>query len=976
MFNRRIIAALALVALVSNTFVFAQPAISIFTPEGRAFTLVSLRTEQVEGRTRILIESNAPPLYTVFKPTERLIQIEMPSAESKLAPQYEVKSALVESVTVRDGKQGASRAATRIDIAVRQAAYDRTRVEGNTLVVEISPDAAAKAVPAKSDAKDDLAAQAKQVSQPARAGVEVTPPVGEKAANDNAKPRPTALRPATLVRAVRHESAGNAVRVIVDTDGAAQFKDFVLADPWRVVVDITGVRLTTGNQTINVGAASVDRFRVGQPAAGTVRIVLDTKSKVPYTIERDGTQLVITIGPASAFVKSEPNGVPDGVVAQTETQPEVKVAGQRVVNNDTKANQPAVKSNLPADATNPNAQKPAGKPAQPSASQPSASQPAGPKSTGSQPTGLQSAQRPVNAVRENLSQPVTPSQPAANRPATDSVRPAQSTPPSVSAANGQQRRNDMSLCDPNYVGGPLSFDLRAGVDIRDMLRFVSEQYGINFIVDKSVPASVPVDVRITELPWNQILMSVLRAQRLGWVCEGSGKLVRVATLDAIKDEEKQQLDIVKAKMESLPLETKIIHLRYARAAGSLQGTGGGRSGGSSSSRASSGSGPNAGATLVTIAEKRLSSRGRIEADARTNSLIVTDLPDYIRAVESIIAQLDRAEPQVEIEARIVVANRDFLRDIGNELAAAAVNSRNGATGFLQTAATQLSGGSVSTPTGQGGGSGGGDSGGGDSGGGGSANKGQIGPNLIGPFASNALRVGTASGVLSLTTGLLGTGIISLALSASERKGQIRIVASPRVAAQNNTTAEIINGVQIPVQTVSNNTITTTFITAALRLEITPIIVEETGEVTMHVVAENNTVNASLASQLNGGTPGINTQSAESTVRIQDGGTFVMGGVNIDTESHSQNRMPGIARIPILGELFKRRTTQRTMDEILFFITPRIVRPEGTYGPRTQRSATEGTPSNTQRATAPTNQVTQPATQPPAQKQTGGGKGGQ
>jgi type IV pilus assembly protein PilQ len=964
MFNRRTIAALALIAILSNTFVFAKPAISLFTPEGRAFTLVSLRTENVDGRTRILIESNAPPLYAVFKPTGRLIQIEMPGAQSKLAPQYDVQSALVESVRVRQGRanSGFGRAATRIDISVRQSTEDRTRLEGNTLVVEIAPDPSARAVPARSH--DDLASAAKQASYTARAGVEVTPPAGEK--SDDAKPRPSALRPASVVRTVRHETAGNAIRVIVDTDGAAQFKDFVLADPWRVVVDITGVKLATSNQTINVGATSVDRYRVGQPAAGTVRIVLDTKSKVPYTVERDGTQLVITIGNPNAFTKSES----EGIVAQGD-QPQVKVAGQRVVNNDTRSQ---VKSNFTANATS--TQTPAnGKPAQPT----------GPQTTGQQTTGQPAGppvaqQRPPQSVpqrvRETISQPVT-SQPVSSRPATDTARPAQSTPPSVSAANGQQKRSDLSLCDPNYVGGPLSFDLRAGVDIRDMLRFVSEQYGINFIVDKSVPTSVPVDIRITELPWNQILSSVLSAQRLGWVCEANGKLVRIATLEAIKEQEKQQLDIIKAKMESLPLETKIIHLRYARAAGSLQGSGAGRSGssGGSSRGGASGAGGQAGSSLVTIAEKRLSSRGRIEADVRTNSLIVTDLPEYIHSVENIIAQLDRPEPQVEIEARIVVANRDFLRDIGNELAAAAINTTNGAIGFLQTSATAISGnGSVSTPTGQGGGSG---SGGGDSGqgGGGSANTGQIGPNLLGPFASNALRVGTASGVLSLTTGLLGTGIISTALSASERKGQIRIVASPRVAAQNNTTAEIINGVQIPVQTVSNNTVTTTFITAALRLEITPIIVEETGEVTMHVVAENNTVNASLASQLNGGTPGINTQSAESTVRIQDGGTFVMGGVNIDTESHTQNRMPGISRIPIIGELFKRRTTQRTMDEILFFITPRIVRPEGTYGPRVpQRSATEGAPSTTQRAatTQPAPNA-QPAT-PPSQKT--GGKGGQ
>jgi type IV pilus assembly protein PilQ len=194
----------------------------------------------------------------------------------------------------------------------------------------------------------------------------------------------------------------------------------------------------------------------------------------------------------------------------------------------------------------------------------------------------------------------------------------------------------------------------------------------------------------------------------------------------------------------------------------------------------------------------------------------------------------------------------------------------------------------------------------------------------------------------------------LALSAQETKGQIRTIASPRVTTTDNKTAEIVNGVQIPVQTVSNNTITTTFVTAALRLEITPQIIEENGQVLMHVVAENNTVNFALAGQFNNGTPGINTQSAESTVLIADGGTTVMGGINIDTEGHSINRTPGVSRIPLLGELFKKRATRRETDEILFFMTPRIVRNDGTVGPRLpQRSSVEGLPNpgSQQRAAA-------------------------
>jgi type IV pilus assembly protein PilQ len=237
-------------------------------------------------------------------------------------------------------------------------------------------------------------------------------------------------------------------------------------------------------------------------------------------------------------------------------------------------------------------------------------------------------------------------------------------------------------------------------------------------------------------------------------------------------------------------------------------------------------------------------------------------------------------------------------------------------------------------------------------------------------------------VLALTTGAFGTSILSSTLSASESKGHIRTIASPRITTTDNKTAEIVNGVQIPVQTVSNNTITTTFVTAALRLEITPQIVEETGEVQMHIVAENNTVNFQLANSFNNGTPGIDTQSAESTVLIQDGGTTVMGGINVDTEGHTLNRTPGVSRIPVLGELFKRRQTRRDSAEILFFVTPRIVRGDGMVGPRApHRSSVEGVPNpnGPQRAvTVPTpgvkdNKPAQPAQQA---KVAANGKGGQ
>src|SRR5215813_5064176 len=938
MIAKRLVVSLMLLALVSNVSVFASVNAGV---RAESFALVSLKHENEGSLTRILIESSAPPLYTVFRPSDRLIVVDLPGGEaSRLDQAYSVKSAVVDSIAVKQSQMSAgaaSRSATRIEISVRADARDRTTVNGNTLVLEVTPDL--KPAPAKAVVENNGAANttdARRVSQAHSdthatvSGVMVYPtpvknPVvkAEPVAGEKVKTSPADLRPATLIRAVHSEAAGDALRIVVAADGTTQYKDFVLQNPWRIVVDITGVRSAFGNKTTTVGNGQVERFRVGQPAPNVVRLVLDTKSKVPYNVVRDGENLVITIGDASALQNSE------------QRKPEVRVAGDRVENKSDNGKQADQSAKQATDTSNLLAQANRGRVTpQPNRSLPSPTQPA-----------------PTPSEAKSAAMPAT--QPAVNRSVNDVARPGSNT-------SGQSgKRSDLAFCDSGYVGGLISFDLRSGVDIRDMLRFISQQYGVNFIVDKSV-AAVPVDIRVTDVPWNQVMESVLKANRLGAVCESNGRMIRIATLAAVKEEEDQQQAIREAQSAQVPLVTKIIHLKYARVAGQLgqsgRGSSGGSSGGSSSSSGGGGMGGAMGAgSLRAIVDSRLSKRGRAEVDIRTNSLIVTDLPEYMQVIEDMISKLDRPEPQVEIEARIVIANRNFLRDIGTELAGTAAG-RSGRTGLFETTPVQVVGGGLQ-PGGQNasGGSGGGSgSGSGSGSGGGSDQQKGLGPNLIGPFADTALRAGVANTVLSLTTGAIGTGLLSMALSASETKGQIRTIASPRVTTTDNKTAEIVNGVQIPVQTVSNNTITTTFVTAALRLEITPQIVEENGQVLMHVVAENNTVNFALAGQFNNGTPGINTQSAESTVLVQDGGTTVMGGINIDTEGHLINRTPGVSRIPMLGELFKKRQTRRETDEILFFLTPRIVRTDGTVGPRIpQRSSIEGmpNPAATRRAAA-------------------------
>ncbi|MFL6276118.1 MAG: type IV pilus secretin PilQ [Blastocatellia bacterium] len=1008
MFARRLVVFFMLVALVGNLSLLAAARPAMVASEGQAFTLTSLTHETVGAETRILIESSAPPLYTVFRPSPQLIIVDMPGGESaSLQPQYAIKSPLVDMVMVRETRSAASgRAVTRVEIKVNGEVRDRSTVNGNTLVIAL--------------ARESGSSNVKQAEPPASSGVYVYPtptvkgsaraterpavkPVVNAVEPERAAARPATMRTATMIQNVRAEQLDGALRVVVDANGAAQFKDFMLPNPWRIVVDISGVRSGVGNKTVALDSAAVERLRVGQPSANVVRIVLDAKAKVNYRVERDGDSLVIVVGDDRSTRREA--AVPE-VKAQVVTQKTAPVAENKPVENkpgdvktaaqtadaqsavntkaaeakpvarqETKATAPSSAPVAPQKEVKVAGQRVENKPAQNAAAPPPANLLAQNQSAPQQATrnaitrGLSAQPNSSNPVKETVttSSPApssysSPAQPGYVRSVSDVPR----NPSVTNSAPASRQRGEVAFCDPSYVGGMISFDLRAGVDIRDMLRFISQQYGVNFIVDKSV-GGVPVDLRISDEPWNRVMDEVLRANRLGAVCGGNGRIIRIATLEAIKQEEVAQAEIAEAQSLKVPLITEIIHLKYARAFGALGAGGGGRSG------SASGGGGNGGAgqgSLLSIITTRLSKRGRIEMDGRTNSLVIVDLPENMQVIKDMISKLDRAEPQVEIEARIVIASRNFLRDLGVELAAGVLGS-HGRAGVLETSPMQLSGGGFAPGGPSGGGGGGGSSSGSGTGSGtGSTSNNQLGPNLPNLFSGNALRAASPSSILGLTT-LVGTGVLTTALSAQETKGQIRTIASPRITTTDNKTAEIVNGVQIPVQTSSNNTITTTFVTAALRLEITPQIVEETGEVQMHIVAENNTVNTALASQLNGGTPGINTQSAESTVLVQDGGTAVMGGINVDTEGSTINRTPGLSRLPLLGELFKRRTVRRDSDEILFFITPRIIHENGLIGPRApQRSSVEGQPNPNapQRAATPAAGAAQTAA--------ANGKGGQ
>ena len=504
--------------------------------------------------------------------------------------------------------------------------------------------------------------------------------------------------------------------------------------------------------------------------------------------------------------------------------------------------------------------------------------------------------------------------------------------------------------DPGFIGEVINLRV-VNSDIREILNYITEQYGVNFVIDKSVP-KIPVTVNITDVPWNIALDSILRSQDLG--VQVNGQILRIADSKALAAESEIAQRIRDNQLDSSPLYTEFIRLNYSRASGTLGGTGGQASqfqGGVTSNSGPSGS---AGSSsneqgLLPIVKRRLSRRGAIEIDPRSNTLIITDVRENIDAIRQLVILLDQPEPQVEIEARIVIASRNFSRDLGVQISAL-VLGRNGAAGSAGTFPGTTTGtGTTTGPT---------------------LNPGGF-PGSVGPGSNNNLASSIINSAIGLTTGVFGTAQISALITAGENQGQAKTIATPRVTVLNNRAATFESGQQIPVvtsQTGANGgavVFTTEYVSVPLRLAVTPQITDA-GTVVLNVVAENNSISSTVVN----GTPGISTQRMQTEVLIQDGGTTIVGGALLDIEGEDQFRTPGLSKVPILGRLFRRDAVARTTNEILFFITPRIYRPDYQGNP-TSGTVSTGTRTTTILQPVPlgnppsnsTNTVSDPVQQP-------------
>jgi type IV pilus assembly protein PilQ len=440
--------------------------------------------------------------------------------------------------------------------------------------------------------------------------------------------------------------------------------------------------------------------------------------------------------------------------------------------------------------------------------------------------------------------------------------------PAVNLAAEQKAQMSQSpaASGPKYTGEPISVNLK-DVDLKDFFRLIHEISGLNVVLDPNVHGSLTVV--LDDVPWDQALDIVLKNNDLARQLEGN--VLRIATVETLKKE----ADARRAQLESEALAVeKVTVTRFLSYAHSKD--------------------------VVPTVKKFLTQRGDVISDDRTNALIISDIPNVVPTIDRLLTQLDRKTQEVEIEARVVAATRSFARDIGTQLGFGLGNSVFAAGGVQQVGTTPtVAGTNVPNPQ--------------------YIISGKPGASTI-PLFSNL-------GVTSPTSGIQLVNAtnnyrIDAILTMAESRGLLKILSRPRVVTQNNIQALVRQGVRVPIVTQAQlgGPPTVTYVDAFLRLTVTPQITSE-NTIFLNVDVENTTPDFGRTVQ---GNPTLITQQATTQVLVTDGGTVVIGGVIQTQNSVNVSQVPLLGDIPVMGNLFKRRSVSTSNQELIFFITPRII----------------------------------------------------
>jgi type IV pilus assembly protein PilQ len=427
-----------------------------------------------------------------------------------------------------------------------------------------------------------------------------------------------------------------------------------------------------------------------------------------------------------------------------------------------------------------------------------------------------------------------------------------------------------------FSGTPIDVDYQSA-NLRTVLRNLSEIGGINLVIDPSVPGNATVDLKLSQVPWDQVMDVVMKSSQLTYDLQGP--VLRVLTRDARTKELQAEADQKRAGQQAPDLVMRRLRLNYASAKDVKQ---------------------------LLESGKFVSDRGTVEIDSRTNIIIVQDVAKNLADIDQLVAELDKPEPQVEIEAKVLQMNRDAAKALGVQWG---INGRVSPELGNTTALGFPNRGTASGRT---------------------VTQGPVTQGPTDPRSTELERTGTAinlpvvgaTSALGVSMGSVnGAFNIDVAITALEHQGQLKILSTPRVTTQNNKVAEVTQGFQIPFQTVANNTVTTQFRDAALKLRVTPQITAA-NTIIMYIELENAQPDFSRAVL---GNPSIATQRAITNVQVSDGVTTVIGGILQQQDTQLNDQTPGLHKVPLLGWLFKRTDTKSEQNELMISLTPRIIR---------------------------------------------------
>jgi type IV pilus assembly protein PilQ len=656
--------------------------------------------------------------------------------------------------------------------------------------------------------------------------------------------------PAAVIPSIQQVTLADSngqTEVNVKGSSALVYRASRLHNPDRVVLDFTGSQLKTSTKQIASNLDPVREVRLAQFSPEVSRVVIDLRIPATYDIHTTGNTVTVAFAAAKPSSSGSVNAAPaeqSSPIVTTKSEAPAPAPSQTDVAVEKPAEIPAPAATLPAALTTNSS---------------SLASPAPQEGAGATQVPSQVANALGGASSSAAPQSAPASVPAAVQPVSMGA-----------TATGQQAASTPAPSS-RYSGEPISVNLK-DVDLRDFFRLIHEISGLNVVVDPQVKGTLTIV--LDDVPWDQALDIVLHNNDLDKQLDGN--VLRIATRDTIKKEAEETRDLQKAQAEAADVVTTTRTLNYAKAE-----------------------------EMSNTLKKFLSSRGDILADTRSNTIIIRDVPSTLPVIDNLIRQLDRRAQQVQIEARVVAANRSFSREIGTQLAAAF-----GARNALGNETNVVGGGSgvgtspiTHTPAppfvvGSGGGTG---------------------------TQSGAMPLITNLGVGAPTSGISyifqsANFALDYIITAAEEKGVGKLLSKPTLYAQNNQRSYVKQGTKIPVQTIVNNTVSVQFVDAVLELDVTPQITPD-GNVFMDVTVENDQIDQSIPRVQ--GIPAIDTQAVNTKVTVADGATVVIGGIIVTSQRTDIQQVPLFGSLPVVGNMFRHTTVSSSSQELLFFLTPRI-----------------------------------------------------